>query len=96
MNAQGFCPVALEEIEVWSAGFIQCDNLTIDYRVVREVSESVEDLGILSIEGIPPPGKEIELTGRFNGDGAISVELDLEDPIGSSRKPPGNARPIKC
>jgi hypothetical protein len=59
MNARGFCPVVLEEIEVRPTRFIQCDDLTIDYRVVREISESLEDQGILTIEGISPSGKQI-------------------------------------
>jgi len=51
----------LEEIEVRLTRFIQCDDLAIDYRVVREVSESFEEQGILAIEGISPSGKQVEL-----------------------------------
>jgi len=86
MNARGFCPIVLEEIEVRPARFIQCDNLTIDYGVVREISESVKDQGILSIEGISPSGKQVQLTGRFHGDGSISIEFDFEKPVRAVRE----------
>ena len=65
MNARGFCPVVLEEIEVRPTRFIQCDDLTIDYRVVREISESLEDQGILTIEGISPSGNRFSLPPDF-------------------------------
>jgi len=70
----------LEEIEVRLTRFIQCDDLAIDYRVVREVSESFEEQGILAIEGISPSGKEVQPASRFHGYGAISIELDFVEP----------------
>ena len=71
----------LEEIEVRTPRFIQCDNLAINNRVVGKISQSFEDQRILSVEGIPPPGKKIQLTGRFHGDGAISIEFDFVEPL---------------
>jgi hypothetical protein len=76
----------LEEIEVRATGLIQCDNLTIDYGVVREISESVKDQGILSIEGISSSGKQVQRTGRFHGYGSISIEFDFEKPVRAVRE----------
>jgi|SRR6516162_7882701 hypothetical protein len=55
MNADSFCPVVLEEIEVGTPRFVQCHNFAVNDRVVRKISESFEDQGILSIEGISAP-----------------------------------------
>jgi hypothetical protein len=63
MNARRFCSVVLQEIEVRTPRFVQCHNFTVNNRVVGKISQSVEDQRILSVEGIPPPGKKIELTG---------------------------------
>jgi hypothetical protein len=71
----------LEEIEVRTPRFVQRHNLTVNNRVVGKISQSFEDLGILSVEGIPPPRKKTELTGRFHGDGAVSIELDFVKPL---------------
>ena len=86
MNARGLCPVVLEAIEVGATGFIQRENLTIDYRVVRETRESFEDQGILTIEGISPSGKQIRPAARFHGDGTVPIELDLVLPGRPSRE----------
>ena len=66
----------LEEVEV-RPGFIQCDNFAIDYRVVWEISESVEDERILTIEGISPSRKQMQPASRFHGYGAVPIEFDL-------------------
>ena len=71
----------LEQIEVGPPGFVQCDNLTINNGVIREISQSFEDERILPVEGIPPPGKKIQLAGGFYGNGAISIEFDLVHPL---------------
>ena len=63
MNARCLCSIVLEEIEVRTPRFVQCHNLTVNNRVVGEISQSFEDLRILSVEGIPPPRKKTELTG---------------------------------
>jgi hypothetical protein len=76
----------LEETEVRATGLIQCDNLTIDYGVVGEISESVKDQGILSIEGISPSGKQVQPASRFHGDGSISIEFDFEKPVRAVRE----------
>jgi hypothetical protein len=62
MNADSFCPVVLEEIEVGTPRFVQCHNLAIDNGIVREISQSFEDERILPVGGIPPFGKKIQLT----------------------------------
>jgi hypothetical protein len=80
VDARCCCPVVLEEIEVWPAGFIQCDNLAIDNRVVWQISECFEDQRVLPVEGISPPGKQIQPASRFHGYGAVSIELDLVQP----------------
>ena len=86
MNADSFCPVVLEEIEVGTPRFVQCHNFAVNDRVVRKISESFEDQGILSIEGISSSGKQVQLTGRFHGDGPISIEFDFEKPVRAVRE----------
>jgi hypothetical protein len=67
----------LEEIEVRTPRFVQRHNLAVNNRVVGKISQSFEDLRILSVEGIPPPRKKTEVTERFHGDCAISIEFDF-------------------
>jgi hypothetical protein len=67
----------LKQIEVRVPRLIQCDNLAINYRIVGNVGQCFEDQGILSIEGIPPPGKKIQLTSGFHGDGTVAIEFNL-------------------
>ena len=71
----------LEEIEVRAAGLVQCDNLAVNDRVVGKISQSFKDERILSVEGIPPPGKKTKLAGRFHGDETIPIQLDFVQPL---------------
>jgi hypothetical protein len=71
----------LEKIEIRPARLIQCDNLTVDYGVVWKVCQGFEDKRILSVEGIPAPGEEIQLACRFHGESAIAIQLDFVDPL---------------
>jgi hypothetical protein len=81
VNAGSGAAVVLQEIKVGLSGIIESDNLTIDDTAVWQIAESFEDIGILSVEGLPAPRKQIDTIARLDRDGAVAVELDLVNPV---------------
>jgi len=81
VNAGSGATVVLQEIKVGLSSIIESDNLTIDDTAVRQIAESFEDIGILSVEGLLAPRKQIGTIARLDRDGAVAVELDLVNPL---------------
>ena len=77
MNARCLCSIVLEEIEVRTPRFVQCHNLTVNNRVIGEISQSFADQSVLRVEGVSAPGKKVQPALRFDGDCAIAIELDF-------------------
>jgi len=73
----------LKQTEVWFSLVVERDDLAIHDGVLRKITERFIHERILPIERVAAPGKQIERTVRTNRQSAISIELDLVDPIGA-------------
>jgi hypothetical protein len=59
VNTRCFAAEILEQIEVWSASFIEGDDLTINDRTFGKFSKGLDDESVVVIEGFAPPRKQI-------------------------------------
>jgi hypothetical protein len=57
VNAGCFAAEISEPIEVWSAWFIESDDLTINDRAFWKLGKGLNDEWVVVIEGFAPPGK---------------------------------------
>src|SRR5262249_52937094 len=66
--------------------FVESNDLSIDDRVFWKLVKSLVHKRILPAEGLVASGKEIQLAFRFDGDGAISIQLDFINPLWTVRE----------
>ena len=81
VNAGSGAPVVLQKTKDGLSSIIEGDNLTIDDTAVWQIAESFDDIGILRVEGLLAPRKQIDTIARLDRDGAVAVELDLINPL---------------
>jgi hypothetical protein len=66
----------LEQVEIWSPCLIERDDFSIDHRVLGQIAQGLDDLGVLPVEGFSIFGIEIQFAFRVDCDSAVSIELD--------------------
>ena len=64
-----------ERVKRWAASFVECDNLAVNYRFVRQRRQRFYNAGVPAAKLLAVAGSEVDTAGGFKADGAIAVEL---------------------
>jgi hypothetical protein len=65
----------LEQVEIWSPLVVESDDFSIDYRVLGQIAEGLDDVRILSVEQFSVSGTEIQFAFRVDCDSPVSIEF---------------------
>ena len=67
----------LKQAEIWPPNVVKGDDFPVDYRVLGQIAEGLDDVWVLSAERFPFSRNKAHLAFQVGGDGAVSIEFDF-------------------